>query len=481
MHPTLRVTRLVVPALLPLALGCGSSTNGTTPNQADAAMEASGHPTPPHHDAGAVRDTGASRDAASHDAGAADAPADVDNGAPSSIYPAPHPPLPLLTNLQGGPVLTTPKVYLVYYPGYPYITDLQTFATNMTTATYWGASTVQYGVGALTVGGAIELTGQTPPSTISQAEIGAWVATELTSGAFGTPDPEGIYTLLYPSTTTITQPNPILATLGTLASCVAFGGYHDDVAVAFTDGGTATNFAYAVIPTCDTSVNDLTSVISHEWVEASTDPFVTASPTGAYSLFGGPDSAFFTVDADHAIWALLGGGGAGDLCEPEGNDAYVTPADVGYTVQRTWSNLLAKGSHDPCQPDPANTPFFAGAPVLTETETLDSSLLGGTIVTKGITIHPATSATIEVDLFSDADTNGPWTVSAQDVIYEYYGSYGLEQSLAFAWDRTEGVNGEKLHLTITVTRESILDGIHAFSITSTQGTHQSVWPGLVLE
>jgi hypothetical protein len=374
MHPTLRVTRLVVPALLPLALGCGSSTNGTTPNQADAAMEASGHPTPPHHDAGAVRDTGASRDAASHDAGAADAPADVDNGAPSSIYPAPHPPLPLLTNLQGGPVLTTPKVYLVYYPGYPYITDLQTFATNMTTATYWGASTVQYGVGALTVGGAIELTGQTPPSTISQAEIGAWVATELTSGAFGTPDPEGIYTLLYPSTTTITQPNPILATLGTLASCVAFGGYHDDVAVAFTDGGTATNFAYAVIPTCDTSVNDLTSVISHEWVEASTDPFVTASPTGAYSLFGGPDSAFFTVDADHAIWALLGGGEAGDLCEPEGNDAYVTPADVGYTVQRTWSNLLAKGSHDPCQPDPANTPFFAGAPVLTETETLDSSL-----------------------------------------------------------------------------------------------------------
>jgi len=479
MPMTLRATRLCVLFATVAVVSCGSSSSSssTTKPTGDASAEAE---VVPHHDAGVSHDTGVSHDAApSKDVAPSDAPPDVDNGAPSSIYPAPHPPLPTLENLQKGAVLTTPTTYLIYYPDYPYITDLQTFATNMTTATYWAASTAQYGVGPLSAGATIELTGQTPPTTITQAGIGAWVASELASGAFGTPDPQGIYTVFYPSTTTISQPNPL--TGSPVYSCDAFGGYHDNLSVALTDGGTPTNFAYAVIPTCDTSVNDLTAVVSHEWVETATDPFVTGSATGAYSLYGGPDSAFFTVDSDHAVWALLGGGEAGDLCEPEGNSAYVTPVDVGYTVQRTWSNVLAKGSHDPCQPDPAGTPFFAGAPVLPETETLMSSLLGGTIVTKGITIPAATSKTIEVDLFSDADTNGPWTVSAQDVIYEYYGSYGLGQTMAFSWDRTQGVNGEKLHLTITVTRQSILDGIHVFSVTSTQGTHQSVWPGLVID
>jgi hypothetical protein len=43
------------------------------------------------------------------------------------------------------------------------------------------------------------------------------------------------------------------------------------------------------------------------------------------------------------------------------------------------------------------------------------------------------------------------------------------------------VNGDKLHLTITVTKESIIDGLHVFIITATVGSRQFVWPGLVLE
>jgi len=466
--------RIPLVAAILAAAGCGSSSDGPVVTTYEAGTDApSPRITLPHHDAGA-------HDATAHEASAppADAAADVDNGAPSTVYPAPHPALPQLTNLQGGKVLTTPRTYLVYYPDYPYVAALQTFATNMTTATYWAGATAEYGVGALAVGGTIPLT-ETPPAMISSTDIQTWVGTEIASGAFGTPDPEAIYTILYPQATLVTQPNPILSTLAPLQGCVAFGGYHDNVAVALTDGGTPVNYAYAVIPTCGTDVNDLSAVISHEWVEASTDPFLTSS--GGFTLFGGPQSAYFTVDANHAIWALLGGGEAGDLCEPEGNSAYFTPADVGYTVQRTWSNLLAKGSHDPCTPDPPSTPFFAAAPVLTETETITSGLIGGTIVTQGVTIPAATSKTIEVDLFSDADTNGPWTVTANDVLYQYYGSYGLAQTLAFQWDRTEGVNGDKLHLTITVTKQSILDGVHAFSVTSTQGSRQSVWPGLVKE
>jgi len=455
-----------LPLLVFLAglFACGGASTRATPDAGPITLPDASTDRRAAHDAGAP----------SHDA-ATDAVADVDNGSPSDAFPAPHPPLPQLTNLRGGPILTTPTVYLVAFPGYPYLTDLQTFASHMASATYWNSVTAEYGVGALTYGGTITLTGQTAANMLTQAQIGTWVAQELASGAFGTPDPEGIYTILYPSTTMITQPNPVVAALPAVQSCTAFYGYHDNISVALTDGGAPTNFAYAVIPTCDTVVDDLTAAISHEWVEAATDPFLTS--TGSFGLTGGPDSAYFTVDADHAIWAVLGGGEAGDLCEPEGQSVFITPADVGYTVQRIWSNNLARGSHDPCGPEPSG-PSFNAAPVLTETETITSTLLSGTIVTKGVTIPSGASKTIEVDLYSDADTGGPFTVAASDALAT---SYGLPTSMDFQWDRTQGVNGEKLHLTITVTRASILAGVHAFAITSTLGDRQAVWPGLVFE
>jgi hypothetical protein len=382
-------------------------------------------------------------------------------------------------NTGGGPVLTTPKVHLVFYPGYPYETQLEEFAQKMTTATYWSTTTSEYGVGALSYGGAIELTGQTAPGSIMSTDIQTWVEGELSSGAFGTPDPQAIYTVFYPEGTVITQPNPVLPGLPGPQSCVAggFGGYHDNATVALTDGGTPANFAYAVIPTCGTDVNGLTAVLSHEWVEASTDPYVTSS--GTFTLMAAPNSAFFSADADHIIWDLLGGGEAGDLCEPEGQDAYFTPTDVGYQVQRTWSNKQAMGSHDPCAPDIAGA-FFDSAPVLPEMVTFTSSITGS-VTSQGITIPVGSSKTIEVDLFSDGDTGGPWTVAADDVLATNYSAYGFTPSMTFTWDRNKGQNGEKLHLTIAVTTASIVGGGHAFEITSTLGSRTAVWPGLVVE
>jgi hypothetical protein len=423
----------------------------------------------------------ASADAAL-DAGAdADVPADggpdADNGAPSTNYPAPHPPLPQLVNRANGPVLTTPKIHLVFYPGYPYEAALQSYAQAMTKATYWSTTTLEYGVGPLAYADSLELTGETAPGNISSTDIQTWIANEIRSGKLGTPDPSAIYTVFYPQSTTITMPNPVSPLLPATQSCVAFGGYHDNAQVMLSDGGPATSFAYAIIPTCGASVEGLTEVVSHEWVEASTDPQLTTS--GAFTLSGGPNAAFYLPDQDHIIWALLGGGEAGDLCEPEGPAIDITPQDVGHLVQRTWSNAAARGSHDPCVPGIAGA-FFDSAPVLPETVTFSSSLTG-TVTSRGITIPVGQSKTIEVDLFSDGDTGGPWTVQADDVLSAYYGSYGLKPTMSFEWDRTQGVNGEKLHLTITVTSPSLVGGAHAFMITSTKGSRKAVWPGLVVE
>jgi hypothetical protein len=137
-------------------------------------------------------------------------------------------------------------------------------------------------------------------------------------------------------------------------------------------------------------------------------------------------------------------------------------------------------SHDPCVPAAAGQAFFDSAPVLTETVTFASALTPS-IVTKGITIPIGQSKTIEVDLFSDGDTGGPWTVTADDVLHKYYGSYGIPATLAFQWDRTSGVNGEKLHLTVTVTSASLIGNGHAFAITSTLGRRVVVWPGMVVD
>jgi hypothetical protein len=402
----------------------------------------------------------------------------LDNGAPSTTYPAPHPPLPDLVNALKGPVLTTPKIALVFYPGDARENELETFAQKLAASTYWATTTAEYAVGPLSYSGKLELTGETAPPTITQAQIQALFASDLASGKLGVPDPQTIYTLVFPAGTTVTQPNPITTLFGPVTSCQGFTGYHDNVAVALGDAGPPTQFAYAVIPTCAADVTALTSVMSHEWVEAATDPQVTEN--GAFTVKGGPNAAFYATDADHAVWSLLGGGEAGDLCVPAGPTVDVTPPDIGYPVQRTWSNVAARGSHDPCVPHLAGGAYFAAAPVLPRTVTFSTSFTGD-VTTKGIVIPVGGSATIEVDLFSDGPLDGPITVKAGDLLNTSYGAYGFAKTLAFAWDRTQGVNGEKLHLTITVTDGSFLGGAHAFTIFATNGNRRQVWPGLVVE
>lgn len=118
--------------------------------------------------------------------------------------------------------------------------------------------------------------------------------------------------------------------------------------------------------------------------------------------------------------------------------------------------------------------------MLPQTVTFSTSFTG-TVTTKGVVVPVGASGTVEVDLFSDGPVNGVITVKAADLLSTTYGSYGFAKTLDFAWDRTQGVNGEKLHLTVTVTASSFLGGAHAFMITAINGNRRQVWPGLVVE
>jgi hypothetical protein len=437
--------RLLACSSLVIVAACGStSSGGDLPPPAPTTPEA----TPP-----------------------ADPPAPtVDNGAPSTTYPAPHPPLPELVNEAGGKVLATPKLYLVVYPGYAHTAGLQAFAQALGKSTYWSAATKEYGVDAIEYAGTKELTGETAPSTIQDTAVEALIAAKLAAGDFGTPDTSTLYAIFYPETTTITSAG---GGINGGSSCSSFGGYHSDTPVNV--GGKTANYAFAVVPTCADfgglgGLDELTGAASHEIIEAVTDPFP--------STHNGADSAYATVDPDHFIWVLSGGMEAGDLCVPETN-AFQKLEELGTTVQRTWSNIAAKASHDPCVPA-STEPYFQSAPVLSEdvTLTLPQGFGGGDVPTKGVTIPVGKSKTIEVDLFSDAATSGPWTVSAEDAL----GKLGGGKTLEFSWDRTQGLNGEKLHLTIAVKGESsFVPGAHPFTITSTLGGRKATWPGLVVD
>ena len=271
----------------------------------------------------------------------------------------------------------------------------------------------------------------------------------MSDPAFPAADANTIYVLFYPTGTTIS-----LGQSGT--SCSAFGGYHDNITYQ------TNNVAFAVIPRCSsfgglTGLNAVSATSSHEIIEAATDPYPTSNP------------AYGQVDDNHIYWEfVLGGGETADMCAQFPGSFYA-PTDIGNYVQRSWSNVSAKAGHDPCLPADG-TPYFNSVPLLKDTLTLG----GGQLTTKGVKIPVGQSATVEIDLFSDAATSGPWTVSAMDSAQLQGGT----PNLSFVWDRTTGQNGEKLYLTITVKSVSQYNA-EAFMVESKLGGRTNLWLGLV--
>ncbi|MEO8796339.1 MAG: hypothetical protein ABI551_00510, partial [Polyangiaceae bacterium] len=105
------------------------------------------------------------------DAGDAGDAVDADNGAPSSVYPAPHPELPQVLSF-GGPVLTAPHVVPVFFPGDAYQAQLETYLHQLAASDYWSTTTSEYGVGPLTIGESIVLAAA-PAASVSSADVDA--------------------------------------------------------------------------------------------------------------------------------------------------------------------------------------------------------------------------------------------------------------------------------------------------------------------
>ncbi len=452
MHRTLGLwffALFALPVCLPpiVGLGCGSSSAKAVPSDAGADVTMEG-------------DTGVPEDAAEVSVG----------------YPAPFPPTPTVLNA-GGPVMTAPKLVSITFSGDTLAPNLDDFVAKFAAAsTYWAGATAEYGVGP--IAGAVDVhvnEAFVANTMLADMDIQAWLQAHILGtadgdagidggGDAGAPFPAAdgntIYTIFYPPEVTVTLQGSL--------SCQGFDGYHGDFALP-----DKTYVTYAVITRCPpqapglSEIDSVAATTSHEFIEAATDPLAQDNP------------AWSTVDPDHMSWEYVGGGGEiGDMCAAY-PDAFYKPAGLPYLVQRVWSNKQAALGHDPCEPDGAK-PYFATAPVLNDTLMVDDPM-AGKFTTKGAKIAVGKSGTIELELFSDAPTSGPWTVTPIDVFNMYYGTPPV-LSFSFAGGVSTGQNGDKLQLTIKVLPAAAtagIGGVEAFAIQSTLGQVQAEWYGLV--
>lgn len=390
-----------------------------------------------------------------------DAGADVDNGMVSTTYPAFKPSVPQVLSF-GGAVVTSPKLVPVFFQNDTYQSELTDFVSKVGATNYWASATSEYGVGPA-VGQAAVVVTDTAPTSIDDSSgspsIQSWLTDKLagqdggTDPAWPPPDANTIYILHYPASTSITLSSGGM----TGTSCVDFGGYHNSVSI----GGQ--NVAYAVVPRCSgldglKGIDELTGAESHEIVEAATDPHPMA------------DTAYGQVDNAHLYWELaLGGGEVGDMCAQFPN-AFYKFTELPYTVQRIWSDKSASAYHDPCVPALPGEVYFNSAPNFLENITIPGF---GTM--KGAKIPVNGTGEVDLDLFSDGDTGGPWSVQAWD--YNVLTQQG-SADLALSLDRSSGQNGEILHLTINVLQAGQY-GASLFVVLSNLGQQQNWWVGLV--
>jgi hypothetical protein len=444
---------------------------------------------------------------------------DADFGAPSDTYPAYTPPLPTALS-RGAPVLKDFTVVPVLFAGDTGAANVPDFLTRYAASAEWGKSVAEYGVGKITVGATVTLT-EPAPKAINDPEVRSWLFAKLdgTHPEWGATDEatleQTLFLLVYPSGTRLSDAPGRF-------SCADFFGYHSGVRLVpppldggapdatidaspggdvldsgdnasmdsdvpdaagdlSMDGDTSDGAAsieggaeggagssidggvlrgpliYSPIARCtatgSTQEETLTAIISHELIEAATNPF---------------GRGYLNVDNDHLPWQIgMHGGEIADLCNVLGS--YWKPLSIGYAIARAWSNSAASMHHDPCVPGPPGEVYFNSFIVPTDDLSFSNAPPNAPTI-PGVRVLAGETRTVDVLLFSDQPTPGPWEVMVQEVPL----SRSNPKALTLALDRAGGVNGEKVHLTITA-RQSVSGGITMVALFSKIGKRELVW------
>jgi len=370
-----------------------------------------------------------------------------DHGAPSDTYPAFTPSMPQVIN-NGGDVLKSPTIVTVTFKGETDAAALETFGDMIGASSYWKQVATEYGVGAATSGAKNHVrlkTTMTLPAKVSDADIAAFVGARIKDKTFPANAPGTIYALYLPRGTAITDvfgdecPGDVGGT----------GGYHSSAKI---DGA---NVVYAVMAQCEGStLDDNTVTASHEFGEASVDPYVGDDDTLAW--VGLRDTSDFAWD-----YFMGYQDETADMCEFEPDQYDYEHDDLPFLVQRQWSNAAAAAGKSPCVPAPPGA-FFQLA-LLEPLDTLigtfpDEDGAPADTPLGGIRVDVGSSRTVAFGFNSDRPS-APWSVGAKEIeINEEDGSIldvpEADRSLALTFDKDSGRNGEKTYLKIDFLKDT---------------------------
>jgi hypothetical protein len=372
--------------------------------------------------------------------------------APNPTYPAMLPSVPKVSaRSMGSQVLATPKMISVTFTGDPFADVYEQLVAGVGATSYWQATTQEYGVGPL-LSLAPKRAPVPPPNPVTDAQIRSWIETNIDGGFLPPTDGELIYTLFMPRGTVVNKGSGSSAE----TSCADFFGYHSQVPV----NGVLT--PYAVIDQC--MLQPSTSTLSHEAIEAVTDPFAP--------LDGGSRTGFTYVDNDHLVWLAFSESELADLCEAQPLSRF-TSSELGQQVQRTWSNASMGAFHTPCVPALPGQPYFVAVP--DTPDTVPMMFNGVTKMTKGISLALGATRTVPVTFLSDGPVDGPWHVSAYDLALWN----GGEPLLQFSFDTPYGLNGDTRMMTITALAKDSTYGSEPFIVVSHRGRVTNYWFAIV--
>jgi hypothetical protein len=356
-----------------------------------------------------------------------------------------------------GPMLTSPKLVPVFWPKDVNETYVREFIDAFVASDIYTQQTVEYGIGPATVLPSAHPTDEQPAALRDDA-IRTWLTTQFDTpgGPLPLPDGNTVYLLYFPSGTNIAAGEG-LSDIG----CQDFLAYHESVNYKGQD------VSYAVFPRCAQYAGlqqqeQLTAASNHEIVESATDPYPDVAP------------AFDEVDPYHGFYAFeVGGSEIADMCQNLVG-SFGIPVGFPYNIQRTWSNASTLAGHEPCVPAPPG-PYFATVPVLPDIVTYQDEY-GDTLTTGGVHIPVGGVATIDLDLFSDQPTDGPWTIIVRDDTTVH----GAAQTLNFRFenDVDTGSNGDVIKMTISVLQAPTNTG-EGFWVFSEMNGRVTAWLGTV--
>jgi hypothetical protein len=332
--------------------------------------------------------------------------------------------LPTVVN-HGGPILAAARVQPIYFSGFRYPNEVDEFIRRLPTSAYWQQIGAEYGLGPPTALPGVASTAELPP-TVGSEDMAALLAAELAPGSrAGTARGDTIYVLLFSSSTAVSVSG------GRLCDDQGFLAYHAEASIS------GTPVAMVVATDCDASDPSglsgpglVTAALSHELVEAATDPLADSAP------------AYSDVDPDHAMWsAAIDGGELADLCENEWPNLIV-PEDLGYPVQRIWSNAGAKAGTGPCMPVPPGEVYFVAVPRLPKEAAVSGS---PALTVPAVSASTGTAATVDVDFLSQPDPPPSW----EAVGIEYHGA--AEPAGGQRPAPVSGSAGQSRQLSVTAT------------------------------